>query len=165
MRDALVAPITAPAEEDRDVVMIDAPPLFEEVSSCPRFKSRFMISILTSSQRAEYFAQGALAMNWIVSSIFSLLFLTAIADDFSGHSHVEPRYERRGSGEHHHRPPGGWCPLLLLNCLFLTLRGGQDSPANCPFWALARQTPREPDIPRDVGIGNAASHPPLLDCL
>ncbi|PKX99494.1 uncharacterized protein P174DRAFT_417166 [Aspergillus novofumigatus IBT 16806] len=33
MRDAFVAPITAPAEEDRDVVMTDAPPLGEEATA------------------------------------------------------------------------------------------------------------------------------------
>lgn len=52
MRDAFAAPITAPAQEDRDVVMTDAPPLPEE--------------------RAEYFAQGAWAMNWIASAMLNL---------------------------------------------------------------------------------------------
>ncbi|EAW19228.1 uncharacterized protein NFIA_091880 [Aspergillus fischeri NRRL 181] len=33
MRDAFVAPITAPAEEDRDVVMTDAHPLPEEATA------------------------------------------------------------------------------------------------------------------------------------
>jgi hypothetical protein len=47
MRDAFVAPITALAEEDRDVVMTDAPSLPETVSSCPVTKSRYFISILT----------------------------------------------------------------------------------------------------------------------
>ncbi|KAH1335652.1 hypothetical protein KXX65_007094 [Aspergillus fumigatus] len=52
MRDAFAAPITAPAQEDRDVIMTDAPPLPEE--------------------RAEYFAQGAWAMNWIASAMLNL---------------------------------------------------------------------------------------------
>ncbi|KEY76556.1 hypothetical protein BA78_8139 [Aspergillus fumigatus] len=33
MRDAFAAPITAPAQEDRDVIMTDAPPLPEEASA------------------------------------------------------------------------------------------------------------------------------------
>lgn len=164
MRDAFVAPITAPAEEDRDVVMTDAPPLPEEVSPCPRFESGFMISILTSSQRAEYFAQGALAMNWIVSSFFFLLFL-AIADDLSGHSHVEPRCERRGSGEHHHRPPGGGCPLLLLNCVFLPSGGARIAQQIVHSGHWHAKPPANLTYLGTLAFGNATSHPPLLDCM
>ncbi|KAF7178533.1 hypothetical protein CNMCM7691_007232 [Aspergillus felis] len=60
MRDAFVAPITAPAEEDRDVVMTDAPPLPET--------------------RAEYLARGALAMNWIATAMLNL----AVNDEAQG---------------------------------------------------------------------------------
>jgi hypothetical protein len=60
MKDAFVAPITAPAEEDRDVVMTDAPPLPET--------------------RAEYLARGALAMNWIATAMLNL----AVNDEAQG---------------------------------------------------------------------------------
>ncbi|RHZ63053.1 uncharacterized protein CDV56_104932 [Aspergillus thermomutatus] len=60
MRDAFVAPITAPAEEDRDAVMTDAPPLPET--------------------RVECFTQGALAMNWIATAMLNL----AVNDEAQG---------------------------------------------------------------------------------
>ncbi|KAF7166029.1 hypothetical protein CNMCM6106_001970 [Aspergillus hiratsukae] len=62
MRDAFVAPITALAEEDRDVVMTDAPSL--------------------PGTRAEYLTQGALAMNWFATAMLNL----AVNDEAPGNT-------------------------------------------------------------------------------